>query len=109
MDKQQVSNTDQDILNLVIPTFDVVQHHVLCNVFPILQLVHLVVSVRVQNGPAQELGQSLGNRDRDQDEYFINSEGLYDVELFSAHKFKKKHIEMLYVMEFSVRRVCLLP
>lgn len=39
--------TDQDILNLIIPTFDVVEHHVLSDVFPVLQLVHLVVCVRV--------------------------------------------------------------
>lgn len=43
-----------------------VEHHVLSNVFTILQLVHLVVSVRVQHRPAQELGQSLRNRDQDQ-------------------------------------------
>lgn len=42
-----LKRTDQDILNLIIPAFDVVEHHVLSNVFPILQLVHLVVSVRV--------------------------------------------------------------
>lgn len=59
-------SADQDILNLIIPTFDMVKHHVLSYVFPILQLVHLVISVRVQNGPAQELGQSLRNRDQNQ-------------------------------------------
>lgn len=66
-------STDQNILNLIIPTFDVVEHHVLSDVFPILQLVHLVVSVRVQNGPAQELGQSLRNRKQDQSRSKLDS------------------------------------
>lgn len=56
-----LQSTDQDILNLIIPTFDMIQHHVLSNLLPILELVHLVVSVCVQNRPAQELGQSLRN------------------------------------------------
>ena len=39
-----------------------VQHHVLSDFFPVLQLVHFVVSVRVQHRPAQELGQSLRHK-----------------------------------------------
>lgn len=39
-----------------------VEHHVLSNVLPILKLVHFIISVCVQSRPAQELGQSLGNK-----------------------------------------------
>lgn len=39
--------THQDVLDLIVPTLDVVEHHVLCNVLAVLQLVHLVVRVRV--------------------------------------------------------------
>lgn len=60
--------TDQDVLDLVVPTLDVVHHHVLGDVFAILQLVHLVVGVCVQNGPSQELSQSLKDRDRGRDQ-----------------------------------------
>ena len=41
--------TDQDVLQLVVTTLDVVHHHVLGNVFAVLQFVHLVVRVRVQS------------------------------------------------------------
>lgn len=44
-----MDGTDQNILNLIIPTLDVIENHVLGDVFPVLQLVHLVVSVRVQS------------------------------------------------------------
>lgn len=39
--------THQDVLDLVVPTLDVVEHHVLRDVLAVLQLVHLVVRVRV--------------------------------------------------------------
>lgn len=51
--------TNQNVLDLILATLDVVHHHVLEDVLPVLQLVHLVVGVGVQHGPAQELGQRL--------------------------------------------------
>lgn len=39
--------THQDVLDLVVPALDVVEHHVLRDVLAVLQLVHLVVCVRV--------------------------------------------------------------
>lgn len=51
--------TNQYVLDFVLATLDMVQHHVLEDVLPVLQLVHLVVCVSVQHRPAQELGQRL--------------------------------------------------
>lgn len=51
--------TNQNVLDLILATLDMVHHHVLEDVLPVLQLVHLVVGVGVQHGPAQELGQRL--------------------------------------------------
>lgn len=47
------------MLDFILPALDVVHHHVLEDVLPVLQLVHLVVGVGVQHRPAQELGQRL--------------------------------------------------
>lgn len=53
------SDTNQNVLDLILATLDVVHDHVLEDVLPVLQLVHLVIGVGVQHGPAQELGQGL--------------------------------------------------
>lgn len=54
--------TDQDVLDLIPATLDVVQHHVLEDVLPVLQLVHPVVGVGVEHRPAQELRQRLDEK-----------------------------------------------
>lgn len=55
----QRSPTHQNVLDFILATLDVVQNHVLEDVLPVLQLVHLVVSIGVEHRPAQELGQRL--------------------------------------------------
>lgn len=53
------NGTYKDVLNLIISTFDVVQHHILGDVFPVLQLIHFVICVCVEDRPTQKLCQSL--------------------------------------------------
>ena len=56
--------TNQYSLDLVLAALDVVHDHVREDVLTVLQLVHLVIRVGVQNRPAKELGQRLeGGRD----------------------------------------------
>lgn len=68
-----------------------VEHHVLGNFFPILQLVHLVVSVRVQNGPAEELGQSLRKIDMCISQ---TVQMLEDEELFKVTEIQRQQTSM---------------
>ena len=59
--------TDQYSLDLVLAALDVVHDHVGEDVLTVLQLVHLVVGIGVQNRPAEELGQRLageGHREK---------------------------------------------
>lgn len=52
----------QNFLNFILVTLHVVEHHILGNVLPVLQLVHLIICVCVENGPAQKLCQGLGEK-----------------------------------------------
>lgn len=54
----------QNFLDFVLVTLHVVEHHILSNVFPVLQLVHLIVCVCVEDRPTQELCQGLGEEKR---------------------------------------------
>lgn len=54
--------THQDVLDFIFATLDVVEHHVLVDVLPVLQFVHLIVGVGVEHRPAQELSQRLGEK-----------------------------------------------
>lgn len=54
----------QNFLDFIFVTFHVVEHHILSNVLPVLQLVHLIIRVCVEYRPAQKLCQGLGEGKR---------------------------------------------
>lgn len=54
----------QNFLYFILVTFHMVKHHILSNVLPVLQLVHLIIRVCVEHRPTQELCQGLGEGKR---------------------------------------------
>lgn len=54
------AKTYQYVLNFFLAAFHMIEHHSLGNVLSMFKLAHFIVCVRVENRPAQELGQGLG-------------------------------------------------
>lgn len=55
----------QNFLNFILVTLHVVEHHILGNIFPVLQFVHLIIRICVEYRPAQKLCQGLGEEEKE--------------------------------------------
>lgn len=55
----------QNFLNFILVTLHVVEHHILGDIFPVLQFVHLIICICVEYWPAQKLCQGLGEEEKE--------------------------------------------